>query len=107
MDQLKQKWNTSYKPLIIGYLLSAVLLFTAYFVVVERVFKGWILLLTVLGIGTLQALIQLVLFLHVGVEEKPRWNLLTFLFMVLIIVILLGGSLWIMYNLDYNMMLLM
>ena len=43
-------------------------------------------------------------YLHLGLESKPRWNLMMFLFMVLLIFVLVGGSMWIMYNLNYNVM---
>lgn len=56
------------------------------------------------GLAAAQALLQLLLFLHLGLEENPRWNLIMFFFMVFVIVILVGGSLWIMANLDYNTM---
>ncbi len=107
MNDVSHKWNIGFKPLVLGFALSAILLYGAYFLVTTSMVKGVALLAGVLGLGIIQALIQLVLFLHVGVEEKPQWNLMTFLFMVLIVVILIGGSLWIMYNLNYNMMLLM
>jgi cytochrome o ubiquinol oxidase operon protein cyoD len=48
-------------------------------------------------------MVQLVFFLHLGGEGKPRWRLTAFLFMLLVLVILVFGSLWIMYNLDYHM----
>jgi len=46
----------------------------------------------------------LIFFLHLGIESKPRWNLLVFYFMVVVLAILLYGSFWIMSNLDYRMM---
>ena len=54
--------------------------------------------------AVMQLLIQLIFFLHLNSESKPRWNLTVFLFIILIVGILVIGTLWIMYNLDYNMM---
>lgn len=51
-----------------------------------------------------QLVVQLFFFLHVGHESKPRWNLFSLLFMLLILIIIVAGSLWIMANLDYHMM---
>jgi len=96
-------WNVSFKPLIWGFIVSLVLTTAAYFIVVEHLLARWVLLAALVGLSAIQALFQLVLFLHLGIESKPRWNLMIFLFMVLIIVILLGGSMWIMYSLNYNM----
>ena len=36
--------------------------------------------------------------------SEERWNLIAFLFTLLIIGIVVVGSLWIMYNLNINMM---
>src|SRR3546814_1615888 len=39
-----------------------------------------------------------------GKGSDSRWNLIMFLFMVLVVFIVVVGSLWIMANLNYNMM---
>ncbi len=99
--QLKHSSITSY---IIGFLLSLVLTFSAYFLVTQQILTGWNLILTIAFLGILQMIVQLLFFLHMGVEKKPRWNLQSFLFMALVVVILVSGSLWIMYNLDTRVM---
>ncbi len=97
-------WNFNVKPLIIGFLLSLVLTLAAYYTVVFHAVSGKALQCLIMGLGGVQALIQLVLFLHLGMESKPRWTVTSFLFMVLVILIVVGGSLWIMYHLNYTMM---
>ena len=52
-----------------------------------------------------QLVIQLVCFLHLGRESGPRWNLTLFAFTFIIVAILVGGSLWIMYNLQHTMLM--
>lgn len=89
---------------VIGFIGSIALTVAAYFAVVNHWVTGNELVLTVFGLGILQAIVQLVFFLHLGQEAKPRWNLIHFLFMTMILVILIGGSLWIMYHLDYRVM---
>jgi cytochrome o ubiquinol oxidase operon protein cyoD len=56
------------------------------------------------GLAVGQLLVQLGLFLHMGSEPKPRWNLMATLFSLMVVIIVVGGSLWIMNNLNYNMM---
>ena len=46
---------------------------------------------------------QLIFFMHLGRETKPRWKLAVTLMMILVVSILVGGSLWIMSNLTYRM----
>lgn len=92
---------TSY---LIGFLLSILLTLAAYFIVVEHVFSSRALVSTIIGLGIVQMLIQLLFFLHLGQEPKPYWNCQLFLFMLTILIILVIGSLWIMENLKYNVM---
>ncbi|MCB1110088.1 MAG: cytochrome o ubiquinol oxidase subunit IV [Chlamydiia bacterium] len=97
-------WNVSLKPVWIGFILSLVLVFAAYRIVDHYHLKHELLMTTIVLIGCVTAIIQLIFFLHLGLEEKPRWNLLMFVFGVVLIIVLIGGSLWIMNNLNYNVM---
>jgi cytochrome o ubiquinol oxidase operon protein cyoD len=92
------------KSYVLGFLLSVLLTVGAYLVVAKHLFTSWVLVFAIVGLGSVQALIQLVFFLHLGKESKPRWNLLVFFFMGLVVAILVIGSLWIMYNLNYRVM---
>lgn len=94
----------SVKSYSLGLLLCLLLTLAAYFLVVKHLLTGPTLIFAVIGLALLQAIVQLLLFLHVGDEPKPYWNLMVFLFMLLVVVILVFGSLWIMYNLDYRTM---
>ena len=55
-------------------------------------------------LAVLQCAVQLRYFLHVGSETRPRWKLIIFWLLVVLGVIIVGGSLWIMDHLNYNMM---
>lgn len=88
---------------LIGFIGSLILTLVAYFLVVEKAFDPWTLLYILSFLASLQALVQLVFFLHLGQEAKPYWNLLVFFFMAIILICVVFGSLWIMANLDYNM----
>lgn len=92
---------TSY---IIGFVLSVALTLGAYYLVVNHVLDGTKLLATIVGLAIAQLIVQLIFFLHMNKEAKPRWNLMVFSFMVLVVFIVVIGSIWVMYNLDYNMM---
>ncbi len=47
----------------------------------------------------------LVYFLHMNSKSDEGWNLTAFIFTVIIIAIVVVGSIWIMWNLNYNMMM--
>lgn len=86
-----------------GFVLSILLTITPFLVVVNHLMSGWMLTFTLVGFAVSQLMVQLIFFLHLGRESKPRWNLLVFLFALLVIIIVVVGSLWIMDNLNYNM----
>lgn len=87
-----------------GLILSLILTIMSYLFVTAQVMSG-MQLMTVIGLLALvQMLVQLVLFLHVTQEHRPRLKLASMLFMAVILGIIVIGSLWIMNHLDYNMM---
>jgi len=89
---------------VIGFILSLLLTGTAYLAVTNQLFASGTLIAVIIGLAIAQVLVQLFFFLHLGHETKPRWKLVTLLFMLVVLFILVFGSLWIMQNLDYNMM---
>jgi len=96
----------SLRSYFIGLIVSLALALIAYFAVAFKVTQGITLHLLLGLLGLIQAWSFLYYFLDLGNEEKPRWNLGVFLFMVLVTVILVVGSLWIMYHLNYNLMMM-
>jgi cytochrome o ubiquinol oxidase operon protein cyoD len=104
MDAEQSAWHGPLKSYILGFILSIFLSVGAYFVVTEHLLTGLALSLTLISLGLVQAWIQLVLFLHLGKEPHPRWNLLIFFFMISVVLLIVLGSLWIMANLNYNVM---
>jgi cytochrome o ubiquinol oxidase subunit IV len=89
---------------IFGFIVSLIFTLVAYFLVQEELVSGFSLVLIVGALAFFQVIVQLVFFLHLGEEPSPPWNLIIFLFMILIVLILVIGSIWIMYHLDYQMM---
>lgn len=89
---------------IIGFVLSLILTLTAYFLVVEEVVSGLTLFAALGALAFIQMVVQLAYFLHLGEEVGPRYKLASFIFMGGILLIVVVGSVWIMNNLNYNMM---
>ena len=99
-----QKIQGSVKIYIIGLVVCMLLTVVPYYLVVRPFLFGWHAIAAVIGLAIIQVFVQLILFLHLGDEEHPRWNLMAFLFMALVLVIVVFGSLWIMYNLEQRTM---
>jgi cytochrome o ubiquinol oxidase operon protein cyoD len=92
----------SLKSYSIGFGLSLVLTLMAYLSVTKHIASGWGLIFVLTALALVQLLVQLLFFLHLGRESKPRWNLQVMLFAAGVVFIIVFGSLWIMKNLQYN-----
>ncbi len=108
-EQLKQNegQNRAHGTLatyIAGFVLSVALTLVAYTLVVNQSFGTRTMLVAVIvGLAVVQFIVQMIFFLHLGRETRPRWNLIVFSFMLIVLFILVLGTLWIMQNLDYHM----
>jgi cytochrome o ubiquinol oxidase operon protein cyoD len=93
----------SLKSYVVGYVLSLIFTIIPYYLVVNKVITGTSLWITILGFAFIQMIIQIVFFLHLGRGPKPRWNLYFFVGTVVLVAVVVGGSVFIMNNLHYNM----
>ena len=93
------------KHYVIGFVGSLVLTLTAYLLSVNHIINNRSLLFIVLAILAFsQFILQLFFFLHVGREFPPRLKLMLTSFMILVVFILVGGSVWIMFSLNGRVM---
>lgn len=104
----KPPQGANLRSYIIGFVASLALTIAAFSIAQKHVDSNhsWgghsTMTLAILTLAMTQLVVQLVFFLHLGQEKKPRLQLLMFLFAGLIILIVVTGSLWIMANLDYS-----
>lgn len=89
---------------ITGFLASVALTLAAYLLVTRSSWSSDVVIMVISVLAIVQFLVQMVFFLHVTDESRPRWRLGVMWFMLGIVVILVFGSVWIMNNLDYRMM---
>lgn len=104
----KESKKGSFHSYLIGYILSLSLTLVGFSLVKRHVDSGHVfpsdnyvlVILAVLAVA--QLFVQLVFFLHLDRESKPRWNLTVLAFAVIVVLILVGGSIWIISNLNYH-----
>ncbi len=89
---------------VIGFLASLVLTLGACVVAVHHLLPANVLVPVVLVFASLQFLVQILNFLHVGGEPSSRERLVILSCAALIMLILVIGSMWIMANLDARML---
>lgn len=98
----------SVKSYIAGFALSIALTIASFGLARQHVDSGHdsishtSLFVAIFVLAVTQLAVQLIFFLHLGREQKPYKQSLSFLFVVFIISFLVIGSLWIMANLDYS-----
>lgn len=91
------------KAYVIGFVLCIALTMVAFTLVGKHLLSTDDLYISLAGLAVVQLFVQSICFLRLNAGEEGRWNLMPFLFTVFIVSVLVGGSLWIMYNLNYNM----
>jgi len=95
--------HATLRSYISGYVLSIGLTLAAYLVVTHHTASYRWLVAGISGLAIVQFVVQMTFFLHLRAETKPRWKLFVLLFMTLVVLILVFGTLWIMNNLNYRM----
>ncbi len=95
----------SVKSYAVGFLLSVVLTVVPFWLVMSGSFDKWTTVITILLFAVVQIAVHLKYFLHLTLtNEEGRLNTLTFLFSALIIVLVVGLSIWIIYASNAMMM---
>jgi cytochrome o ubiquinol oxidase operon protein cyoD len=90
---------------LIGFLLSAVLTAVPFWLVMSGVLASApATALAITALAFVQIVVHTIFFLHVNTRSEGGWTLMATMFTLVIVVIVISGSLWIMYHLNSNMM---
>ena len=95
----------SYRSYLTGFVLAAILTAIPFAIVMSGGFESRLLTaMTVVGFAIVQVLVHMVYFLHMNTRSDEGWTMLSMIFTIIVVVIMISGSLWVMYNLNTNMM---
>jgi cytochrome o ubiquinol oxidase operon protein cyoD len=95
----------SLKTYAVGFILSVGLTAFAFALVgMGGGLSRGVVLVGILAAAIAQILVQLRCFLHLGTGPSARWNVMSLVFTLLIMLLFVGGTLWIMTNLNSRMM---
>jgi len=108
----KQPGLKTLKAYVIGFIVSLLLTLLTFLLVSmhidpvnkQHLFSTNGLILSIMALAVLQLFVQSACFLRLNSSKEGRWELMPFLFIIFIVLIFVFGSLWIMYNLNANMM---
>lgn len=90
------------KKYIIGFILCIILTALSYVGATGLVADRFTIVVLLSVFASAQVLVQLIYFMHVGDEAKPRYVLMNLVFFVIVLAIITFGSIWIMYALQYT-----
>lgn len=94
----------SYKSYAAGFILSIFLTAISFALVMSGKFPHLVALLGIFAAAVVQILVHLHYFLHLDSSSEARWNVMVLIYTVLLMIIFVGGSIWIMYSLYHRMM---
>jgi len=88
-----------------GFGLSVILTVIPFWLVMEHVLASPVATaVSIMALAVLQVLVHMVYFLHMNLKLEDGWSFMALIFTLILVVITLTGSLWVMYNLNVNMM---
>ncbi len=95
----------SLKSYTIGFVLAVILTAIPFWLVMSNFFSNSSIAgMVLLGLAAVQVVVHMVYFLHMNTKSEGGWTILALIFTVMVVVIMLAGSLWVMYHLNHNMM---
>jgi cytochrome o ubiquinol oxidase operon protein cyoD len=104
LSDVQKMWHGNLKGYLIGLILSLILTGASFALAAIGLARGSGLVFTLIALGIIQAIAQILFFLHVGQEAKPHLETLIFSFMVLVLLVIVSGTLWIMFDLNNRVM---
>ncbi|MEJ2164728.1 MAG: cytochrome o ubiquinol oxidase subunit IV [Desulfobacterales bacterium] len=90
---------------VTGFVLSVVLTVISFTFVMVGKLPTAAVLIGILSAAAVQMLVHIRYFLHLDTSSALRWNLMALIFAVLIMVLFVGGTIWIMWHLNTRLML--
>ncbi len=94
----------SLKSYFTGFVLSLILTGIPFAMVMSGTWSSSATLAGIFSAGVVQILVHLHYFLHLDTSSAARWNVVALIFTLLIMVLFVGGTIWIMFNLYHRMM---
>jgi cytochrome o ubiquinol oxidase operon protein cyoD len=97
--------HATFRGYMTGFVLSVILTAIPFWLVMSGVIsskQGTAAI--ILAFAVVQMIVHMIFFLHMDAKSEGGWSLMALIFSLILVVIVLTGSLWVMYNLDTNMM---
>ncbi|WP_431101959.1 cytochrome o ubiquinol oxidase subunit IV [Roseateles noduli] len=98
-------YHATVKGYLIGFILSLILTAIPFFLVMTKSISSSAAMgIVLLGFAVVQIVVHMVYFLHMNSKVEGGWSMLSLIFTIAVVVIMLAGSIWVMFHLNSNMM---
>jgi cytochrome o ubiquinol oxidase operon protein cyoD len=98
-------FHATAKDYVIGFALSVILTAIPFWLVMTHaIADNTTTALIITLFAGVQIVVHMIYFLHMSGKIEGGWNLMAMLFTILLLVIVLSGTLWVMFHLNANMM---
>lgn len=105
MHDATSSGERSLRTYMTGFVLAIILTLIPFGLVYFRLLATMPTLVIIAIAAVIQILVHLRYFLHIDFTHTPRENLLALAFATFLIFVMVGGSLWIMFDLHNRMMM--
>ena len=97
--------HSTLKGYATGFVLAVILTAIPFYLVMTGAIKdSGTMGLVLLGMAAVQIVVHMIYFLHMNSKVEQGWSMLAMLFTLMLVVIMLSGSIWVMYHMNHNMM---
>ena len=104
-DDHGQHDHGSYASYMKGFVLSVILTAIPFGLVMAGGLESRVLTaIIVIAFAAVQIVVHMVYFLHMNGKIEGGWTMLAMIYTIVVVVIVLAGSLWVMYHMNTNMM---
>jgi cytochrome o ubiquinol oxidase subunit IV len=104
-DAHSEGGHGTFQSYMTGFVLSVILTVIPFWLVMGNVLdNSLVTTLVILALGGVQMVVHVVYFLHMSTKSEGGWTFMALIFTITLVVIMLAGSVWVMYHLNHNMM---
>lgn len=94
-----------FRSYMTGFVLSVILTAIPFAIVMSGGFESRaVTALVVLLFAVIQIVVHMIYFLHMNLHAEGGWTVISLVFTLIVLIICLAGTIWVMHNMDSNMM---
>ena len=97
-------YHATLKGYATGFVLSVILTAIPFWLVMAKVLPPDATKFIILGFAAVQVVVHMIYFLHMNAKVEGGWSMLALVFTAIVVVVMLAGSIWVMYHMNANMM---